>query len=209
MHKYVKVFGYKNWFLLLEKGAKEPANFSSNMDDISLRSVTDLLNKEPDTQDGWQRIQMLALHTRDYEALTERYGTLLIRPNSSYMTLTGNQITEEKYDSHFPVNNTGQIVICENDRVAEKRWVKYLTKRFPDKTIVTINYFDMKSEAEILLYFKDAEYITFSTTFSRFDWFETLTRLIDSQKVIGYCSDSEKWAEAKIINPNVEIVGKI
>jgi len=209
MNKYVKVVGHTNWFLVIEQGTKEPDNLSAKMGEIRLRSVTDLLNSEPATQDSWQRIQMLALHTRDYESLAAKYGTLLIRPIGSYMTLRGNQITEEKYDAHFPVSNTGQIVICENDLVAESKWVKYLTHRFPDKTIVTINCFNMKSDEEIQLYFKDAEYITFSTTFSNVEWFETMTRLIDNQKVIGYCSDSEKWAEAKIIYPNVEIVGEI
>ena len=39
------------------------------------------------------------------------------------------------------------------------------------------------------------------------EWFKKLTRcLSDSNKVIGYTSNSSKWSEALKINKNVEIV---
>ena len=89
-----------------------------------------------------------------------------------------------------PVDNDlfTEVVICENDKTAEPELVNYLQDRFPNKTISTINFFDLRSEKEVNEIFKKATYITFSTTFSNFDWFKKLSNnLSENHKVIGFC----------------------
>lgn len=84
-----------------------------------------------------------------------------------------------------------------------------MKKRFPEKKILTINYFDLRSEHEVEQYFEKAEIITFSTTFTRFDWFEKLTKFSKHKKTIGYCHHVENWKMALKINAEVEIVNSI
>jgi len=210
MNKYVKVVGHSNWFLVLEPNVKEPENLSSDMVEIMIRSEISQLHKvdQPDKQDLRHRMIMLGTQELDYEKIVEKYNkSILIRPSGSYMLLVHNEIIAEKYDSHFPIDEYGEVVICENDSKAEYKWVQSLKRRFPNKKIVTINFFDLKSEDVILEYFNHADYITFSTTFSSLEWFEKLTKLAQPRhKIIGWSHDYSKWDSVAIINPNVEIV---
>lgn len=211
-NRYVKVEGHPNWFLVLEANQNEPENLSENMQEQILRSqVCALHNDTAEARmDYKHRIIMSATHNIDYEALANKYGTILIRPIGSFMTLSHNKITEECFDIHFPIENFSEIVICENDEIAEYKWTKYLQKMFPEKPITTINFFDLRSEEEVSEYFKHAKYITFSTTFSKYEWFEKLSRNLNSNhKVIGYCHNEENWKTALKINPNVEIINQL
>jgi hypothetical protein len=170
-----------------------------------------------DKSDFDRRLKLLACQQIDYQTIASKYGTILIRPTGSYMPLHGNEITEEKFDSnfndsYFPIDDSsfGEIVICENDKKAEEKWIKYLQSVFPNKTIATINFFDLRSEEEVAAFFKRAKYITFSTTFSKYEWFEKLSRNLNSNhKVIGYCHNEENWKTALEINPNVEIINQL
>lgn len=209
LNRYVKVVGHTNWFLVLDPSTNEPKNLSEDMREIMIRSELNTLHSPatPDKQDLRQRLIMLGASELNYEKIANKSGTILVRPSGSYMLLVHNEITEEKYDSHFPINEFGEVVICENDKNAEYSWVQYLKQRFPGKKIVTINFFDMKSNVEILEYFKHAEYITFSTTFTNIEWFEKLTELSESRhKIIGWCHDYTRWEYVNKINPGVEIV---
>jgi len=209
-NRYVKVKGHSNWFLLLESLDYEPDGLSSTMQEKIFRSqVCQLHNDTPDNRmDFIQRLKLTATCNIDYEKLAEKYGTILIREIGSFMTLRGNEIVDELFDKDFPISDYAEIVICENDEKAEYRWVKYLEKRFPDKKIVTINYFDLRSDYDIERYFNNAKYITFSTTFSKHEWFEKLTRISNSEhKVIGYSHTD--WETALKINNKIEIIKSI
>jgi hypothetical protein len=208
MNRYVKVKGHPNWFLVLEADNYEPDGLSEIMQEKILRSeVCQLHHDTPQTRMDFEyRVKVMAIHNLDYESLAKKYGTILIRPIGSFMLLNGNEIIEETFDTDFPVEEFGDIVICENDQKAEYDWVQYLKNRFPNTKIITINYFDLRSENEVKQYFDNAKYITFSTTFTRYEWFEKLTKYSKGKEVIGYCHNKEKWERAIEINPNVEIV---
>lgn len=210
MNRYVKVKGHANWFLVLKPNTNEPEGLSETMQEKILRSeVCGLHDPEEKRSDVLFVHRLINIATReiDYEDKANKYGTILIRPIGSFMPLQGNEITEEKFSEDFPIDEFGDIVICENDKYPDQEWVNYLKIRFPDKKIVTINYFDLRSDSDVEKFFEKAEYITFSTTFSDFGWFKKLSKHVtDNHKVIGYSHDAGKWIEAHEINPRVEII---
>ena len=220
MNRYVKVkpsnpqinLEYSNWFLVMEPMQDEPRNLSEIMQEKLLRTVCTLHGKLTPREevDGTRRMIMAATRELDYESLANKYGTLLIRPSGSYMFLSGNEILEEKYCNHFPIDKFADIVICENDKSSESKWVSYLKTNYPDKSIATINFFDLRDDQEIKAYFENASLITFSTTFEKFEWFEKLTRLASPHnEIVGYCHYPEKWDEALKINDKVKVIFKI
>jgi hypothetical protein len=209
MNRYVKVVGNSNWFLLLTKNDIEPEGLSEDMQEKLIRTHVYGLHNNPKgaRMDEWQRMMMVATRTIDYPRLVEKYGTILIRPIGSFMPLRGNEITDETFSLHFPINEFGEIVVCENDRIAEGKWIDHLKHNYPNKSIKTINFFDLRSDSEVKEYFDQAEIITFSTTFSNMEWFKKLARNVtDSHKVIGYSHDESKWVEALEIYKSIEIV---
>ena len=195
LNRYVKVEGHYNWFLVLDSKQAEPDSLSEIMQEKILRSqVCQLHNDTPKNRmDFVHRLILTATRGIDYENLTKKYGTILIRPIGSFMPLYDNKITEEVFDKDFPIDDYAEIVICENDERAEYKWIEYLKNRFPNKKILTINYFDIRSDYDVERYFSKAKYVTFSTTFSNYEWFEKLTKHITTQKVIGLCHLKENW----------------
>ncbi len=214
MNRYVKVVGHNNWFLVLTKDDVIPTGLSETMQERVLRSEVSSLhdpNISPSRDlDIIHRITLAAVHTLDYEKLVMECGSILVRPIGSFMLLNHNEIIQETFDIDFPIEEYGEIVICENDCVAEYKWVKYLEKRFPNTKIVTINFFDLRSENDIVKYFSKAKYVTFSTTFTNLNWYEKLTKFADYRHtIIGYCEDEENVRKAMLINDNVEMVGHL
>lgn len=210
MHRFVQVEGYEDqWFLFLEREEDVPEGLSERMQEQILRShVCKLHSDTPKSRmDLTHRIIMAATRGIDYTKSVRKYGPLLVRQIGSYMPLYKFKIINEKQFTHFPIDKFGDIVICENDERSEWEWNKYLKRNYPNKSIVTINFFDLRSEEEVVKYFDKAQLVTFSTTFTRMEWFEKLTRCLNEKnKVIGYCHDPAKWKEALKINPNVTVV---
>jgi len=211
MNRFVKIEGHSNWFLALEPNEVAPEGTSEKGQKRMLSIVAGGLHSKDAPPDLTQRLVMAATTQLDYEALAIKYNTtLFIRPIGSYMTLGENdKIIEERFSNNFPVTETAEIVICENDQKAHYYWMDYLKGRFPDKEIVVINFFDSKSDEEIEAYFKEAKYITFSTTFTDLGWFEKMDRLImyKGQKIIGHCYEKEMWDKAlKVTDKEIEIV---
>jgi len=204
--RFVKVKNHPNWFMVLEPNQREPDGLSEKGQKQLLQATFGLLGKND--PDFIVRLKMVATSQINYEGLASKYGTLLIRPIGSFMLMRGCEVTDEKWANHFPIDNFAPIVICENDIRAEYQWVKYLERRFPNVPIATINFFSLRFEAEVAEYFKHAEYITFSTTFSDMGWFEKLTRhLTEKHKVIGYSHDISAWGDAlNICKQRLEIV---
>lgn len=209
LNRYVKIKGHLNWFLVLEADDDEPDGLSEIMQEKILRSEVCALHNPDAKMDFVHRVKLAATRKLDYESLAKKYGTILIRPIGSYMSLYQNEIVAETFDTNFPIEDFAEIVICENDREAEYKWVEYLKNRFPTKKILTINFFDLRSEDEVEKYFSKAKYITFSTTFTRWSWFEKLSKFARHKQVIGYCHSPENWKRALEIHPTVEIVESI
>ncbi len=207
LNRYVKVEGHSNWFLVIEAGQQEPDGLSEKMHERILeKEILDVFNPVPKI-DYVQRLTLVSERELNYEALAKKHGTILVRPYGSFMTLKNNVITNETFDTNFPIEDFAEIVICENAEIAEREWVQYLESRFKGVKIVTINFFYLRDEKEIERYFEKAKYITFSTTFSKYEWFEKLSKYAKyNNKIIGFCHTKEKWGEALEINNNVEIV---
>ncbi len=207
LNRYVKIEGQPNWFLVIEAGQEEPAGLSEKMHERILdKEVLDVFNPIAKI-DFVQRLNLVSSRELNYEAYAEKYGAILVRPHGSFTTLKNTVITNETFDTNFPIEDFAEIVICENADKAESEWVKYLQERFAGKKISTINFFDLRDEREIEKYFEKAKYITFSTTFSKYGWFEKLSKYANrNHEIIGFCHSKENWAEALEINNNVEIV---
>lgn len=209
MNRYIKIKGHDNWFLVLEANQNEPKHLSNIMQELMLRSEVCALHDSNSKKDFKHRLILLATRNINYEELANIHGTILIRSIGSFMPLCHNEIVAEKFDINFPIEDFGEIVICENDKQAEWKWVKYLENRFPNKKILTINYFDLKNEKEVEEYFNKAEYITFSTTFSSYVWFERLSKFSKGKKIIGFCHIRDNWDRALEINEQIEIVEEL
>jgi len=211
LRRFVKIKGHSNWFLVLKSEEDEPNGLSESMQERILRSEVCQLHNPDAKMDFVHRITLAATRKLDYENLAKKYGTILIRPIGSFMTsLNNNEITDETFDTDFPIEEFAEIVICENDQKAEYEWVEYLKKRFPKKKIITINFFDLRSEKEVEKYFEKAKFITFSTTFSRYNWFEKLSKFATPKhNIIGFCHSKDNWNRALEINSNIEIVDTI
>jgi len=161
----------------------------------------------------------MAVHTKmNYANILEKYSnlnpTLLIRKIGSFMLLHKDHIIEEDfYMNDFPDDNQeAEIVICENDHQAESEWIKYLSKIYPDKKIRTLNFFSTRSEESLKESLKNVSKITFSTTFTNYDWYEKIIKCMKpEQEIIGYCHNPSKWEHAKEIskNANLQIINKI
>ena len=208
MNRFVKIKGHSNWFLVFDAKTNIEESFEkSNREKMASLIMNRYLDintdfKSVDPENLRRRLEILD-RPIDYTVLSEKYGTLLIRPIGTYMLLAGTEVIEERFDSSFPVIDTADIVICENDAVSEKHWNEYLKNRFPDKSITTINFFRMRSDEEVRKYFEKAKYITFSTTFSDLDWYKKLVRnLTPEHKVIGFSHAS--WEKALEIYNKVE-----
>lgn len=209
MNRYIKIKGHTNWFLLLSAEENESVGLSDIMQEKILRSEVQSLHN-PEVKDYVQRLTLVAARTINYEQLANKYGTILIRPSGSFMTLLDNEIIDEIYGTDFPIDDYAEIVVCENDKSAEYKWIDYLKQRFPNQKITTINYFDLRSEDDITKYFNHAKYITFSTTLTQLDWFEKMIKLVtDKHTIIGYCHIADNWIKATEMYKNIEIVDSI
>lgn len=216
MNKYVKIKSphigvYSNWFLEYNDSFSllDWAKFNDKMQTrlIQDRFLTCINKVHGKVEDRSNWLVLNALKAIDYSSLYKKYGKLYVRENGTYMTIgDGYEIVEEIYCNHFPVTDGADIVICENDRSSESFWMNYLMERFPNKSIKTINYFSSRTDEEVKEYFKGAEFITFSTTFSDYEWFKKAIRnKNEKQKLIGYTHIPEKWEGAKKIYKNIEI----
>lgn len=206
MNRFVKVKGYPNWFLAISKIEDIPNNLErDSAKKILEHEFHQHVKRKDDLFAG--RVHFAANHMPDYAGHLKKYGPIVVREIGSFMTLKESEVIDEKFSEGFPIDEYGEIVICENDGEPEQYWLEYLEKRFPGKKIVTINHFKYRHESEVAEYFAKAKHVTFSTTFSDFDWFKKLTKnLTSDNEVIGYCHDKNRWVEAKEIYPNVEVV---
>lgn len=218
MNKFVKIKGYPhNYFMTISKVEELPDGISDTMQKrIETVVGSELMSKKDyHPQIFFERFHHAVHNKPDYEGILKKLPgkTLLIRPIGSFMILhDDHEIEEIVYSKDFPEENSdAKIVVCENDMEAESQWIEYLNKRFPEQKIKVLNFFRTRSEESLKESFSGVDFITFSTTFSSFDWFEKAVKCSDNQKIIGYSHSPQNWDKAKVISGSriLEIVNKL
>lgn len=206
MKKFVKLKSiqrgdYEGWFLELSKP-------SMDFDDIESLNKTMVeyefhrgLN-DPNQLNSISRLNLLAGNPINYNELVTKYGTIYIRQIGSWMCGgTDTIVTAQVYVDSWPTNNKfAEIVVCENDFEAENRWMSFLDYQFSGKQVNVLNTFRHRTLTDVCGHFKFAKYITFTTTFSNYDWFELLLDGVgemSNKTVIGHTYDLDKWEEIK------------
>lgn len=204
MKKFVKISGgYDNWFWLVETDDDLDEVFvDARVDTLQHEVQHDLYTDETKTTirpDWLTRVQTTLTEKPNYRETLLKYGeSLLIRKNGSYMTLGTHQIVAEYFGDNFPPDYIVgvDIVICENDTFPEPKWVVFLNENYPGKSIYTLNYFserNMSLDGEL-----NVPIISFSTTFTSYDWFERILDTIirngwTGKEIVGYSHDVSKW----------------
>lgn len=213
MSKFVKIEGYEGWFLVIDNIDQTTNSLNEQMQERLERYVGGEIKQEGDKRLFLERFSCITNNKIDYRTIFKKYshiGSLLIREIGSYMFLTKDlKITEIVYSECFPnKQSTADIIVCENDFEADAEWINYLTKRFKDKKIKVLYFFNSRDNHEIKKVFEKATLITFSTTFTNTEWFEKLIANLTYQKVIGFCWDFNKWGEIEHLyrNVNIEII---
>jgi hypothetical protein len=207
MYKFVKVkcnhykITYDNWFLLLESpilSTDQLVQFNGNMIQTVFHNM---LHGDTSQVERLGRNFQHVLNTHvNYNELLEKYQMpLLIREIGSYMLLgKEHEITDVFCSDNcdWPLNS-GEIVICENDLAAPLHWINYLTERFPTTPITIINNFRNRDKDTVKKLIQTAKIVTFTTTFSNLDWWETVCdSILPHHKVIGQCFDNDAWNNA-------------
>lgn len=211
MFKFVKVYcdhykiQYDNWFLVIDGCSNLPTwedelRFHQNM---ATQLLKEGLNGNSEIQPYIVgRFQACMRNPIDYGTLLQKYPgvTLLIREIGSWMTLNScHNITDTQYSetTNFPVDTKSQIIICENDPFPEDWWVVKLEKQYPGKHIATLTNFYNRTVDEIRKSVVQAEIITFTTTFSRLDWFENLLKacegIVGKTFIFHWTGDEHIW----------------
>lgn len=213
MYKFVKVEGYDEWYLLLDKTTRNLENF--NFQERITRKVFNGIHQKDELSKGntISKLIKVACDNIDYDELIKKYGSLLIRSIGSFMPLRGNKIVKKVYSKGFPLNkNKATIFVCENDAEAPYSWLKYLNSHYPDKEIEVINFFDTRDVGYLSEIFQYAEVITFSTTFTNMGWVQKLAKSANKKTpILGYSTNKKGWAKAiKILDGfDIEKVVKV
>lgn len=95
------------------------------------------------------------------------------------------EIMELPYPEMPGENKTADIVVCENDAQPEQWWIDNLRATFEGKSITTLTNFSLRSKESLIERFKAASIISFTTTFSNWNWFETLLDVMIENNLIG------------------------
>jgi len=211
MNRYVKIKGYKEWFLVVDEVGGVPSGLSEIM---SERLFNKVVGGSHEIEKGnaptmWDRIVMKAAEGLSYEEVLKKAPyDLLIRESGSYMFLMPDlEIVSDLSRKDFPRRKTdyAQVVVCENDAELTDYWRHFFQRRYPGKTLSVINHFRTRSDNEIKKYFEKAEYVVFTTTFTSMDWWELLVRnLQPHNKVEGISANKSGWKKALRVYPNVK-----
>lgn len=209
MNKFVKLKGWSNWTLVVDKDFEDIDELSVQKSEEILRKLVVELHTPSVKLDAWRRIILVATRKLDYENLVEKYGTLYVQEHGSFCIPHEElEIVDEIYSTHFPINDFADILICENDASCNFEWKEYLKETYPDMSIKTIPFFDICDETKVKEYFDNAKLITFSTTFSDLEWFKKLKRNLNkNHKVVGHCvMDNFDYTEVNKILSTVNFI---
>src|SRR6478735_4586574 len=123
MNTFVKVKNYPEWFILLSNTDTINNDFTETRKTIIKRSEVFTLHNQDKDLDFRSNIILNSLDHLDYNKIVQEIGTILIRENGTYMPLRGNEIIEKTLGYYYPINETGEIVICENDKLPEPKLI--------------------------------------------------------------------------------------
>ena len=202
MHTYVKIKGYEHYFLLLSKDTLSNTD-TEYLQERHLEVVKwDMYHRKGDPNSGirpdWiHRVRFAAEYPIDYGEALERYSQIVVNHAGGYQPLRGLEVENIIYQDvlQWPSQNT-DIVIMENQIYPEPKWLEYLTLNFPTKTIKTVSHTHLLSTEQIKAEISRAKIISFSTTFTDYQWLiNTLLAANPNQKIIGYCGDKTRWDE--------------
>lgn len=213
-HKFVKIECHESYFMQIDSVDDLPDGIEEQADQRMEGTVGDEIGQPKDYHPSMfmSRYQYVTTHFINYRsAMSKTDRPLLIRPIGSFMFLQDDHnVLETVYSKDFPSEVINpSIVICENSSEAESDWVQYLNKRFPNERVRVINFFGSRDAKNISDLFEDVKYVTFSTTFSNYDWFCNLVDNVTSgQKIIGYSHNDEKWDKALSLaeGKNIEVI---
>lgn len=218
--KFVKIADYPNWFWFVESADDLDTEFvDARQAEIREFIARDLYTDETKSTirpDWITRVQTSLMFNPNYGELLSKYDKpLLIRKNGSYMMLGDDlRITYTLHSDDFPSEDITNvdIVICENDPMPEPKWVEYLNGRYPNKSILTLNLFSNRGAS--LVDELNVPMISFSTTFSSYDWFERILDTIirnrwTGKTILGYSHDPTKWNIPDDIRDKVDAVFRL
>jgi len=231
MHTFIKYKDQDNFYLLLNAGEELSWKMKDSLQSrfvkttfmSSLKAVAEATKRRVDGEITREMEEMIidmeARKTRfireqppiNHEENANKYGAICIHKKGSWTSYTEENVEQIVQSEKWPyAGGSADIIICENDPTPETAWVEYLQNRYPGKTIQTINFFSTMTEEEIMDRMKNAELITFSTTFSSTDWFLKMVRcMTDGQTILGYCHDSEMWNRIETDHLDIEIVASL
>lgn len=210
MNKFVKIAGYEGWFLFMESeiDMDQVINFNKR----SHESIISKYLKSPDDESVESKVleskaKFLMHHNVgiNYNQVFRKYGgTLLIREIGSWMLFHDQKITDVTFSEHFswPVDSKSNIIICENDFEPEQWWVNYLSNRFPNESISTLNCFSQRTIDDLKDNLDYPKFITFTTTFSKLEWFENLINTIQYYSgrtlIVHWKGTDEVWENVRL-----------
>jgi len=210
MNKFVKIAGYEGWFLVMESrmDVEDMLKLNTRM---GQSIVTNYLRADNDKSLEYACLETKAKFVMQGKAVVNyneffyKYGTILIREIGSWMLPNNKfQITETYLSEHFswPVDSKSNIIICENDFEPEQWWVNYLSNRFPNESISTLNCFSQRTIDDLKDNLDYPKFITFTTTFSKLEWFENLINTIQYYSgrtlIVHWKGTDEVWENIRL-----------
>lgn len=79
----------------------------------------------------------------------------------------------------MPTENTAsEIIVCENSPTPEDWWTNHLMEKYEGSAVTVLTQFSERSKEQLAQFFKAASIISFTTSFSSYEWFETVLDVI-------------------------------
>ena len=109
----------------------------------------------------------------------------------------------------MPTDKKSDIVVCENDPVAEDWWIELLRKKYPDYSICVLTRFSERDHKDIASHFEAAKIISFTTSFSSYEWFDKLIDCLESSKLRDKIIFGNNYGQDWIENLPVALKAKL
>ena len=202
--KYVKTKNANGWRIYWDSTTEEP---DINFNDRRIKQNWQEFNSDDPVKRymAEQRIQLIALMALDdyvgrpsvvYRDIVKKYGAICINAVGGWCPVKPEDILELITSEHEPFREDFDLVITENDLEAPPHWVEKMRQYSPEP--LTIPYFGSRPQSEITAILAKAKYVTFSTTFTTWEWYEKLLEgCLQNATIIGECFDIAKLAKAK------------
>lgn len=141
MYKYVKIKGYKEWFLFIDNKNYIDNDYQEILNQRRYLTLIDAHNRRQPS--FFERFAVMLANRVIYNELYMKHQKpVLASIKGTHMIMDKNMIIvdEVKYID-FPIEKFYDIVICENDRYCEYSWYEFLTKNIIQKILVQLIIF--------------------------------------------------------------------